>query len=186
MEKSESIIELSGALNEFHGIVGKIAKDAKNPFFKSDYATLSHILEEIHEPLQKSGLVITQWPEGSSLVTLLIHAKTGQYLQSTYEMPIAKQNDPQAVGSSISYARRYAISSILSLNISDDDGNAAAGKGKAAPQQQPDKPWLSKGEKLDKAMEYLRGGGTLHIIEAKYRISKEVREILNKVIEQTS
>lgn len=47
----------------------------------------------------------------------------------------------------------------------------------------PEKPWLNKGEKLDKAMEYLRGGGTINIIESKYRISKEIRESLMKAIE---
>lgn len=178
MEKSEKIVTISTALFKFHSIVGKIAKDGKNPFFKSNYATLSHILEEIQSPLQDTGLIITQWPEGTALITLLIHAESGEYFQSSYEMPIAKPNDPQAVGSSISYARRYAISSILSLNIDDDDANAASGKGKKEPEK-PQKPWLNKGEQLDKAIEYLKGGGKITTIEAKYSISKEIRQSLN-------
>src|SRR5690606_30790153 len=105
--RTEKITELTKALFKFHSLVGKIAKDAQNPFFKSNYATLSHILEEIQEPLQESGLIITQMPDGSALVTMLIHAESGEYIQSSYEMPVAKQNDPQAVGSAISYARRY-------------------------------------------------------------------------------
>jgi len=186
MERTEKITELTKALFKFHSLVGKIAKDAQNPFFKSNYATLSHILEEIQEPLQESGLIITQMPDGSALVTMLIHAESGEYIQSSYEMPVAKQNDPQAVGSAISYARRYAVSSILSLNIDDDDANNASGNGSSPNKKQtptaPDKPWLNKGEQLDKAMEYLRTGGSIETIKQKYAISKEVMASLQTVL----
>ena len=183
MERSEKIIELTKGLFKFHTLVGKIAKDAKNPFFKSNYASLSHILEEISEPLQQAGLVITQWPNGTKLTTMLIHAESGEFFQSDYEMPVAKQNDPQALGSAISYARRYAVTSILSLNIDDDDANKASGKSPdKTKSKEPDKPWLNKGEQLDKAMEYLRAGGSIETIKQKYAISKEVMASLQTVI----
>src|SRR5690606_7418937 len=153
MERSENIIELTKGLFKFHALVGKIAKDASNPFFKSNYASLSHILEEISEPLQQAGLFITQWPNGTKLTTMLIHAESGEFFQSDYEMPVAKQNDPQALGSAISYARRYAVTSILSLNIDDDDANKASGKApetsKKKTTTEPDNPWLNKGDQLD-------------------------------------
>lgn len=178
MNRSESIIELSKALATFHSQVGKIGKDAKNPFFKSNYASLPHILDEIAKPLEKSGLVLTQFPDGSGLTTMLIHANSGQFLEATYEMPVAKANDPQALGSAISYARRYAVSSILSLKIEDDDAEAAMKK-----VREPELPWLNKGEQLDKAMDYLRKGGSLATIEAKYKLSKEIRASLQIVID---
>jgi hypothetical protein len=86
-----------------------------------------HILDEIQEPLEKSGLVISQFPDGDGLTTMLIHSGSGEYLMAKYTMPVAKPNDPQALGSAISYSRRYAVSSILSLKIEDDDGNKATG-----------------------------------------------------------
>jgi hypothetical protein len=180
MERSESIIELSKALATFHSKVGKIKRDSKNPFFKSKYASISNILDEIGEPLLESGLVITQFPDENGLVSLLIHAETGQFISSNYQMPVAKANDPQALGSSITYARRYAITSILSLNVEDDDGN----KGAEPPKEpkEPELPWLNKGEQLDKAMDYLRKGGNLATIEAKYKLSKEIKQNLNEVI----
>ena len=184
MKRSESIIELSQALATFHGLVGKIGKDAKNPFFKSNYASLSHILGEIAEPLEKAGLVITQFPDESGLTTMLIHAKTGQYLEATYNMPVAKPNDPQALGSAISYARRYAVSSILSLKIDDDDGEGASGRNKgneAPPKPEDNRPWLNKAD-FDKARDFLANGGELDNIKKKYRISKEMMENLNTVI----
>jgi hypothetical protein len=172
MERSESIKALSMALAKFHSQVGKIAKDAKNPFFKSNYASLSHILQEVSEPLQSAGLVIAQFPDGTGLVTMLIHSESGEYISSNYTMPVAKQNDPQAVGSAITYARRYAVSSILSLNVSDDDGNAAA----VQPKKQP----LQAGEKLDAAIKYIQDGGSIASIEAKYILTQEIRNLLNQ------
>jgi hypothetical protein len=180
MERSESIIELSKALAMFHSLVGKISKDAKNPFFKSNYASLPHILDEIQEPLEKSGLVISQFPDGDGLTTMLIHSGSGEYLMAKYTMPVAKPNDPQALGSAISYSRRYAVSSILSLKIEDDDGNKATGN--KVPQDES-LPWLNK-QDFDKARDFLAKGGNIEVIKKKYRISKEMMDNLNTVINQ--
>lgn len=182
MERTEQIQDLTKALAKFHASVGKIKKDAKNPFFKSNYASLSHILEEIAQPLHDAGLVISQFPDGDGLVTMLIHADSGQYISSAYTMPVAKANDPQALGSAISYARRYSVSSILSLNIDDDDAEGAMKRGTKPQAQEDTREWLNKGQKLNEAMEYLRGGGKIETIEKKYRISKEIRQSLETVI----
>ena len=125
MEKSQSIQNLTQGLARFHAMVGKISKDAKNPFFKSNYASLPHIITEVSEPLEKAGLILSQFPNGDGLTTMLIHAESGEYISATYTLQVVRQNDPQAQGSAISYARRYAITSILNLAISDDDGEAA-------------------------------------------------------------
>jgi len=182
MEKSQSITNLTKALAKFHSTVGKISKDAKNPFFKSSYASLSHILQEIQDPLEVSGLIISQWPNGDGLTTILLHSESGEYLQATYTMPVAKANDPQALGSAISYARRYAVSSILSLQIDDDDAEKAMQRN-ATKQDTDTREWLNKGEALNKAMQYLRDGGKLETIEAKYKLSKEIRQSLQTVID---
>ena len=183
MKRSESIIELAKGLAKFHSLVGKIGKDSKNPFFKANYASLPHILDEISGPMESAGLVITQFPDDSGLTTILIHADSGEYLEATYIMPVAKQNDPQALGSAISYARRYAVSSILSLKIEDDDAEKAM-KPVRNPQPEDNRPWLNKGEKLDKAIEFLIKGGKIEEIEKKYRISKEVKENLNETLKK--
>lgn len=180
MEKSTNISNLTKALAQFHALVGKISKDSKNPFFKSNYASLPHILTEVSDPLQQAGLVITQFPDGDALTTMLIHAESGEYIASSYTMPVAKANDPQALGSAISYARRYSVSSILSLKIDDDDAEGAM---KAVRQPSEDtRPWLNKGEALNKAMDYLRSGGTIAEIEKKYRLSAEIKKSLETVI----
>jgi len=184
MEKSESITNLTKGLAKFHSLVGKIGKDAKNPFFKSSYASLPHILTEVSDPLEQAGLVISQFPNDGGLTTMLIHAESGEYISSSYTLQVVKQNDPQAQGSAISYARRYAITSILNLAIADDDAEMATKPVRNA-QAEDNRPWLNKAD-FDKAQEYLRNGGKLDVIKSKYRISKEMMDNLNQVITQTT
>lgn len=125
MEKSESIINIAKALITFNIKVGKIKKDEKNPFFKSSYASLSSIQDAIQIPLSECGLTVSQFPDGETLTSILIHAETGEYMSASFNIHAVK-NDPQGFGSAITYARRYALGAILNLNIdSDDDGNKA-------------------------------------------------------------
>lgn len=136
MNTSPSITNLTQGLAKFHAMVGRISKDAKNPFFKSNYASLPHIITEISEPLEKAGLAISQFPNGDGLTTMLIHCETGEFISATYTLQVVKMNDPQAQGSAISYARRYAITSILNLAIADDDAEAATKPVRQAPKAQ--------------------------------------------------
>ena len=101
MNKSESIKNIAGALVNFQATVSKVSKESKNPFFKSKYASLANILDTIQKPLSECGLAITQFPDGDALTTLIVHAESGEWMESSYVMPVAKQNDPQAMGSAI-------------------------------------------------------------------------------------
>lgn len=173
MQKSDSIKNIAKALVDFQAKVSKIKKDAKNPFFKSNYASLSNIQDAISQPLIESGLCYSQSPTGTNgLCTILIHADSGEYLMDEYIMPVSKPNDPQAVGSAITYAKRYALAGVLGLNIDDDDdGNKAAAK-------EYEKPWLNpKTEKWNSAIQALIDGYDLEVIKKKYMISKD-NEIL--------
>jgi len=129
--RSESIINLAKALLRFQSSIGTIKKDAKNPHFKSNFASLSGILDAVMPVLSEVGLVVLQHPSGDGLVisldTILIHAETGEYMSSEFAMRPIK-TDPQGIGSCITYMRRYALGAILELNIDDDDGNAASDK----------------------------------------------------------
>ncbi|MCU5742914.1 ERF family protein [Bacillus cereus] len=134
MNRSETISKLAKSLVLFNSEVNKIAKDADNPFFKNNYATLDTIIDEIRPILSKHGLSIMQIPSGDgqnvTLKTLLLH-ETGEWLESDELTMKPVKNDPQAVGSCITYARRYSLAAFLSLNTGeDDDGNGATyGKG---------------------------------------------------------
>lgn len=137
MQKSESITKLSAALVAFHGEVGKVGKDSTNPHFRNKYASLSNILEVVTPVLTVCKLSVIQIPTGTNtLETILLH-ESGEWIGEAFTMPPVK-NDPQGVGSAITYARRYALGAILSLNIdTDDDGNAASQSAAKQPVRQP-------------------------------------------------
>lgn len=126
MKTSEKITSVMTALLKFQGQVSKIKKDAKNPHFKSNYASLSKILEETNPVLTECGLVLTQHFDVDVLTTMLCHAETGEFMQSDYPITVKDVSNPQQLGSAISYARRYGIQSILNLTASDDDGHVAS------------------------------------------------------------
>jgi hypothetical protein len=167
MNKSESIKNIAGALVKFQSSVSKVAKESNNPFFKSKYASLANILDTIQKPLSECGLAISQFPDGNALTTIILHADSGEWMESSYVMPVAKQNDPQAMGSAMTYARRYALGSILNLNIDDDDdGEKAMGR------QIPKKDELTpKHPSWAKAVEHLKTGGLMTDITSKFEVS---------------
>ena len=170
--------ELFQAVANFQMECPKISKDANNPFFKgSKYATLPHILNVITPILKKNGLVIVQPVINTCVVTKLIHIDSGKILESVYDIVCKDATNPQQIGSAVSYARRYSISSILNLNIDDDDdGNSATGNVQSKPiakeELTPKHPnWL-------KAKEHLQTGGLIEDIERKYTISVENKKLL--------
>lgn len=160
IEKSETIGKLALALVQFQSTVNAIPKDSQNPFFKSSYASLSSILKNIQTPLSGAGLAFSQLPIGSNgLTTILIHAESGEYIQSTYYMTPVK-NDPQGIGSAITYMRRYALGAVLGLNIDEDDDGNSASKPRAEPKrQQQAKSQLSE-RGFKKALERIENGET--------------------------
>lgn len=193
MEKSQSVANIGKALSLFQTKMEKVKKDSANPFFKSKYASLSNILENIQMPMAEAGLAFSQLPDGECLTTILIHTETGEYLQSCYNIHPAKV-DPQGIGSAITYARRYALCSILGINVEDDDdANHASGKTQAAPQAHTpgkiepnpeadggdNRPWLSdKG--FNSALERINNGEVdlLDKIKKEFRMKKAYREAL--------
>ncbi|WP_018622048.1 ERF family protein [Spirosoma luteum] len=121
-------------------------KDAANPFFKSKYADLSSIWEAVKAGLSENGLMVTQpirVTESGIQVETIIRYKDGTIIESCHCPVFCKvQNDAQAMGSAITYARRYSLASILCIVTDDDDANGANGQpaqsqAKPAPSPQP-------------------------------------------------
>ncbi len=128
---SSEIGELAKALAAAQGEMTAAAKDASNPHFKSRYATLASVWDAIRGPLSRNGLSVSQVLEtpdagpGVIVRTILLHT-SGQWICSRYVMPIPDKLTPQAVGSAITYARRYALSAIVGIAPNDDDAGHAA------------------------------------------------------------
>ena len=127
---SPTIGKLAGALSKAQGEIHGAIKDSTNPFFKSSYADLAAVIEASREQLSKYGLAVIQTNElsdsGVVVVTTLVH-ESGEWIRGKLKMNPVK-NDPQGVGSCITYARRYARAAAIGIAQVDDDGNAATRK----------------------------------------------------------
>ena len=129
MKQSESITDLATALCLAQAEMGGAIKDSNNPFFKSSYADLTSVIKVIKEPFAKYGLSFVQLPvtsaggNGVGVSTMLMH-KSGQWLQGEYLLPMDKVT-PQGAGSAITYARRYALQSLVGIPSVDDDSELA-------------------------------------------------------------
>lgn len=124
MLKSESIKAIAPAFLKAQKDMEAVTKDAKNPFFKSDYATLNAVVEACKEPLNSNGISIMQPVNGDYVETVLMH-ESGEFFACQTALVVKENNNPQALGSAISYARRYGLMSMLGLPAEDDDGEKA-------------------------------------------------------------
>ena len=192
MKTSESITNISKALVAFGQSMPKVPKDKINPHFKSKYASLSIMIEKATPILAANKLAIVQQIDGDCMTTTLLH-ESGEYITATAAMPCANPSNPQAMGSAITYARRYAYGSILSLDIDDDD-DANAATQTAPPQKQTalPKPTVAKSAPVPKAERVIvakgddiynaivkalsNDKGTLEQAVEKYNISSDVQK----------
>ena len=141
------VAALFAALAKAQGRMGAAKKGAANPHFKSRFADLATVLEAILPPLNANGLALVQMPghaEGKVTLTTMITHSAGGWLCSKAATDVGRGSGPQAVGSAISYLRRYCAQAALALPAEDDDGEAAMGRGrgrqapaKAKPQPKP-------------------------------------------------
>ena len=153
MKKSESIIELSKAMSKFQGEVKQPLKDANNPFFKSKYVPLENVVEAITQAASPLGLSFTQWAltneNGTPGVATLVMHESGEWIEypAIYAKP--QKQDPQGIGSVITYLKRYALSAAFGITSdNDDDANHASQPPQQQQQyqrQQPTPPKLKYG-----------------------------------------
>lgn len=125
--QSDDVSELTKALVKVQAVVEGAVKDKVNPHFKNRYADLSSVWEACRKPLTDNGLAVAQVLEAdgatSYLKTTLLHT-SGQWIASLMPLPCDQRN-MQALGSAITYARRYSLAAIVGVCPEDDDGNAA-------------------------------------------------------------
>lgn len=107
-----------------------VKKEENNPFFKSKYFDINGLLEALKPVLNANGLVVMQ-PLSNvgvqpAILTVLIDPESGESFESYAVLPDVQ--DPQKMGSAITYLRRYSLQSLFLLQAEDDDGNIASQK----------------------------------------------------------
>lgn len=130
-------ITTSGVVGKLHAIQTEgfegLTKDAKNPHFRNTYISLGKLLDVVLPKLNAKGLVLFQTPSvlgfdnsKPSLKTAFVDVETGETVEGEVPLMLEKDN-PQGLGSAITYARRYALMSMLGLVADeDDDGEKAS------------------------------------------------------------
>jgi len=127
--QSLEIGKLAEALSKAQMLIKGAKEDCKNPYFKSDYADLTSVWKACRAALTENGIAICQTMDTEQerivLVTTLLHA-SGQWIKSKLPVILTK-NDPQTLGSSLTYTRRYALAAIAGVCPmgEDDDGEEA-------------------------------------------------------------
>lgn len=137
--QSETIGKLAEALAKAQGEIKSAVKGKENPFFKSTYADLAAVMEACRAALSKNNIAVTQTTDfepalpGSIpaviwIVTTLMHS-SGEWIIGKYLLNPIK-NDPQSVGSAMTYGRRYALAAMVGVvaENEDDDGEGAHGR----------------------------------------------------------
>ena len=172
--QSESVKNLYAALVAAQGELQAVVKDAKNPFFKSSYATLEAVIDSIRPVYAKHDLAVVQFPVGGEdgkygVETRICHS-SGEWMSATAFMKPVK-DDPQGAGSTITYLRRYSAQSVAFLASADDDGNDASGN-------RGEKPEVRK-TPIDKASV---GSVLTEISDLMYKLDAEKRAAVNELV----
>jgi len=146
--KSETIGALAKALAKAQGDIKSAVKDATNPFFKSNYADLPAIVKACKAALAANDIAYIQTTDfleqETWLETILAHS-SGEWVSGRYPVRPVK-NDPQGMGSAITYARRYSLAAMAGVVAENEDDDAEAAQGRnpqqaaihGAKQQDPD------------------------------------------------
>jgi hypothetical protein len=87
---------------------------------------------------------------------------------------------PQQFGSASSYGKKYALGNLLLIDDTQDpDATNTHGKPAAT---EDDQKWLNiNTPEFTKAIEYLKGGGSIEVIEKKYKLAAKTKQELLKV-----
>lgn len=118
---------MSDALAAFQNSLPDVKLDATNPHFKSKFASLANMTREVFPKLSEHGLSFSvgSFVENGVMIldAHLLHV-SGE--SRSMQIPTT-ENNPQKLGSFISYMRRYALAALTGVVADeDDDGNAAS------------------------------------------------------------
>lgn len=146
-KRSDEITNLAAALAVAQGQIKTAAKDAKADTgkFNYSYATLDAIWEVARKPLSDNGLSVVQIPTNDAetfrLETILLHA-SGEWISGIMSLPVnaGRMSELQAMGSAITYARRYMLGSMVGITTGDDDDGRKAAQ---SPPNRENKPTMT-------------------------------------------
>lgn len=170
MEQGKILKKIFECTKEFEPLI----KDKNNDFTKSKYTSLPALLSTVKPVLEDRSILLTQPIEDGIVYTRLHDLESGEFVESSLVIP--ENQDPQRIGSAITYYRRYTLQSLLGIHANDDDGNAT-----------------HVGQKRKKRLTEAQFKNLLlpenfHYIEAAlkgYQMKAEYREKLEQILDQS-
>ena len=119
--------------------IGVLSKTETNPFFKSKYMDINGLLAQLLPLLEKYNLTVIQplsevngRPAIRTMVwdneEIKVSEETSRRLNIDQTITLPDLQDPQKMGSAITYYRRYALQSLFLLQAEDSDGEGAKQK----------------------------------------------------------
>lgn len=116
--------------------IGVLSKTETNPFFKSKYMDINGLLAQLLPLLEKYNLTVIQplsevngRPAIRTMVwdneEIKVSEDISRRLNIDQTITLPDLQDPQKMGSAITYYRRYALQSLFLLQAKDDDGELA-------------------------------------------------------------
>jgi hypothetical protein len=124
--------ELAKALLAARKEMGKLINNAKNPHYRSNYATLDEVIRVAQEPLANAGICVLESTAVISENNMTVQklelreVESGDSYQSTLPLICKDPSNPQQLKSAQTYARRMLWTAAAGLAPEDDDGNAAS------------------------------------------------------------
>lgn len=144
MQTSTELGQFADAMAKAQASMGGATKGSRNPHFNSAFADLASVVNVVKGPLSANGIAFVQMPSSSgdlvSVTTRLVHS-SGEWMQCTLSAR-PRKNDPQGVGSVVTYLKRYTLQAMCGVSSEDDDGNA--GSREPEPRRQPEPVDYSK------------------------------------------
>ena len=177
MKKQETTVEAAALtfLQKLHNAkqsIKKVAKNAKNPHFKNNYADINALIEEVEPILLENRLLLLQPIEDGYVYSRIVDIDSAEICESCMKLP--EIQDPQKIGSAVTYYRRYTLQSLLSLQAVDDDANLSSEAIKSQ------KQGLSQ-ERFLKALEGIKNGTVSKQDLSKFELTKEQLTKLNEL-----
>lgn len=178
MQGSESKATIIKAFSEAWGEFKHPKKNDQNPHLKNKFASLDEVINANKDILKKHNIAVIQEPFGDgemvTIKTLFFHT-SGEWLEIGSLILKPVKNDPQGIGSAITYGRRYTLSAALGIaSEEDDDGNHSS-------KEQPQQVQTRQSQPVQK-IEVISGNAMASQISAIKRIAQSKNYPLGEIL----
>ena len=176
--------KIDAALVKAQAKIRPAIKDAQNPHFKSSFASFASIFEACRGPMSEAGIAILQpaSADGNTVTVTTRLAHAGQFYEADLSVTLA-QNSAQAVGSALSYLKRYGLAALAGVPTADEDDDAEAAVGRPGTTSRPDTGTNGSAKQNQAAIDSMkRKAGLLRQMEERYpgRVRVELAHLLKR------